>query len=162
MNTSIFPEMSVAPLCTVPFSIVDLFYNPTCYTVPLGQLLKDALNFYFMFNLLMIKGVSLLVKNYSAHVFYCACVGFTSYSTVTWLFSDPPDQPLNELETEIIRCIRLNASTGCTTQMLYEHINDAFADNPVRLPEVKSTLLDLKNKGYVLSTQATLWLVSGN
>jgi hypothetical protein len=157
-----FPEMSIAPLCIAPFSITDMVYNPSCYTDQVLEGVKGALRMYVWFNLLFFQILAAVIKKFWVPVACGTAFAFTSYCLVKWVLSEGAEEPLSELETEIIRCIHLNATTGCTTQMLYEYMNDGFADKPVSLAEVKATLLQLKTKGYVLSTQATLWLVSGN
>lgn len=161
MNTTIFPDMSVSPVCFAPFSVTDLLYNPTCYTAPAVKLLNEVLRIYLMFNLVVAKTAILVVQNYWFHALSGISIGFTGFSLANWLIPEYPEKPLDDLQYEILRCIRLNASTGCTTQMLYERMNDVFEDAPVQLPDVKNALLYLKDKGYILSTEATLWLVSG-
>lgn len=154
--------MTIAPLCFAPFSVTDMVYNSSCYTAPFLGVLKSIMRFYIGFNMMFIQILGLIIKLYWFPVLYGLCLGFIGYLLFKWLISEEPEEPLTQLESEIIRCIRLNASTGSTTQMMYEHMNNAFPDNPVRITDVKAALLQLKNKGYILSTQATLWLVSGN
>ena len=162
MNTSMFPQMSIAPLCVAPFSLTDMVYNPSCYTDQLLEGMKGALRLYIWFNLLFFQILAALVRKFWVPVACGMVFGFATYYIGKWLLSDGAEEPLTELEAEIIRYVHMNATTGCTAQMLYEYINDRLPEKPVSLAEVKATLLELKNKRYILSTQATLWLVSGN
>jgi hypothetical protein len=145
--------------------MTDLVYNPSCYTAPVVDLLKEVLRIYIMFNLVVAKTAILAVQNYWFHALSSISIGFTGFSLANWLIPEFPEQPLTDLQYEIVRCIHLNASTGYTTQMIYEQVNEIFAGQfagaPVRLADVKNALNYLKGKGYILSTQATLWLVSG-
>ena len=164
MNTTYTMQhgMSVAPLCIVPFSLTDFVYNPSCYMNTGVELLKEVARIYIKFNLLLLKLLIHFMDKYAIGVAVGIGIGLGCFWLVKCTLCDESEEPLSELETELVECIRLNASTGCTTQMLYEHMNGAFTDNPVRLSDVKTALLRLKNKGYILSAQATLWLVSGN
>lgn len=161
MNTT-FPGMSVSPPCFAPFSVTDFLYNPACYTAPAVDLLKEVLRIYIMFNLTLGKTIVLAVQQYWFHALSGISIGFTGFTVANWLIPDYPEPPLNDLQYEIMRYMRLNASTGSTTQMLYEQMNEVFLEgDPVQLSEVKNALQYLKDKGYILSTQATLWVVSG-
>ena len=160
MNTSYATEYTIAPLCIAPFSMTDFVYNPSCYLDSGMGLLKEVLDAYLMFNLLLLQLLFRLAQTYGVLLAIAFGIGFSCFWIIKWTLLEELDEPLSDIESESMQYIRLNASTGCTTQMLYEHLTHVFPD--VELHAVKGALMGLKNKGRILSTQTTLWVVSGN
>jgi hypothetical protein len=157
-----YEEASVVPLCFAPFSIADMVYNPTCYTAPLVEILKEVLRIYIKFNLMFIQVGVLLVEKYWFPVVYGMAITLTCVWLIKQLLAQEEEIALTALESEIVQYIHMNASTGSTARMVCEHLTDFYDGYPVRMEEVTSALQQLKKKGVLLSTQATLWVVSGN
>lgn len=162
MNTTyrMFEEMNIAPLCFVPFSLTDMVYNPGCYTQPLLEGLTGFLQLCAKVNLLVVHSLLGLIEKFWFPVSYGLIVGGIAYWLLHYLFEET-DEPLTHLQSEIAQYIQMNASTGCTARMICEHLIDYYDGSPVHIEEVQRALQHLKKRGIILSTQATLWVVSG-
>ena len=161
MNTTIFPDMSVAPLCFVPFSVTDFVYNPTCYTKPFISNLSHWLDMYIRLNLAVTQALFGLVAQYWLPILYASTCGAITIGIVKILLLQDEEDPLNALESEITQYIYSNASTGCTARMLHEHLYGFYEDREIRMEDVTKSLETLKRRGLVLPVQATLWVTTG-
>ena len=156
------PQMSIAPLCTVPFSVTDLVYNPACYYDAFNAHLADFLRLYNAFNLALLKAIINTADNYTLPVIYGVTLGFIVVGILKILYLEDTDEPLSPLESEITQYIHANASTGCTVRMLYECLDGFYEDGRVEIKEINKALQKLKKRGIVLPVPSTLWVVSGN
>lgn len=153
--------MNVAPLCFAPFSVADMVYNPSCYTQPILDSLKGFIILYAKSNLMLVHALLSVIEKFWLPVTYGVGLGLITYWLVLALFFDDTDEPLTGLQSEIAQYIQMNASTGSTTRMICEHLIDYYDGYPVGMEDIQRALKQLKKKGIILSTQATLWVVSG-
>jgi hypothetical protein len=155
-----YEAMNIAPMCLAPLSLTDIVYNPSCYTDPFLEGLSDFLRFCAKANLILVNSLLGLIERFWLPTAYTLIFGVSAYWVLQYLFEEN-DEPLTSVESEIAQYIQMNASTGCTARMICEHLvqfNDGY---PVRMDEVQGALQQLKKRGIILSTQATLWVVSG-
>jgi hypothetical protein len=161
MNTTMFHEMSIAPLCIMPFSITDLLYSPNCYKDAIIMTLKTALRLYVKFNLACFVGLVSFVKAVWFPVLCGIILGSIVYGIVKCIELHDTYIPVTPLDVDITQYIHANASTGCTAWMIYEHFRDNY-DRNLEFDDVTESLQNLKNRGTLLSVSTTLWIVSGN
>lgn len=161
MNTTIFPEMSVTPLCFAPFSLTDFVQNPKCYTDTLLSNMSHWLSLYIHLNLAFTQVLFGLVAEYWLPIVYVTTCGAITFGIVKVILLQEDEDPLTPLESEIMQYIYSNASTGFTSRMLHEHLYGFYEDRDIRVEDVVTALQNLKRRGMVLPVQATLWVTTG-
>ena len=146
--------MSIARICSAPFSIADFIVNTQCYYEPImshwTSFTQDFLNLlqlYIHFNLFVLS------KIWFPCLFLIIVVG--TFFFILSLFPDEEEQ-LTPLEQEVMRAVYRNASTGCTARMIHCHM-----ENAPSMDKINHALDRLKSRGVILPVKTTLWIISG-
>ena len=160
MNTT-FREMSIAPLCIVPFSITELVYSSNCYKDAVITTLNTAFRLYVKFNLMCFVAIVSFVKALWFPVLGGIILGSIVYGIVKFIELHDTYVPVTPLDTDITQYIHANASTGCTARMIYEHFRNTY-DRELEFDDIVRSLQTLKKRGTLLPVSTTLWIVSGN
>jgi hypothetical protein len=159
MNTT-FPEMSVSRLCVLPFSITDFLYNPRCYSDSVLGNMQNLMNLYVKAGQVFLQIMRRFLHEHPYFIVYCIFLAAIIFAIFRTLCTYDLDEALTPLQAEIMHFIHMNASTGCTARMLYEHLED-FEGGPVEIDIVLKQLEVLRQRRFVLPVNATLWIVSG-
>jgi len=156
------PEMSISPVCTMPFSVTDFVYNTRCYSNAFTATLNPLFEGYVRIHVLFLKMCGVFFEAHSIALVYGVVLGFILFGVIKAVFLDVEEVPLTPLEAEITQYIHTNASTGCTAKMIYKHIDQCYEEHPMKMEAVNTALQTLKKRGTILSVPTTVWVVSGN
>lgn len=157
MNNT-FPEFSIARPCVVPFTVSDFVYNPRCHSQAFLNHLGYLFSIYIECMRFFYSTAFIFLSEQWINIAAGITISSILFFLVKLIFFEDPDEPLTPLESEIMQHIHANASTGCTTLMLYEYLD--YLDG-LSIDTLTKTLKNLKRRQMLLPVQATLWVAAG-
>ncbi len=118
------------------------------------------MNLYVEASFFLAQTATRFVREHPVYVLYCVFLALIIFGIFYTVSNYDSDDALTPLQAEIMHYIHMNASTGCTARMLYEHLDD-FEGGPVDIDTILKELEGLRRRSFVLPVKATLWIVSG-